>query len=65
MTTIALVFAAAALAFGAALGGLFGLRGTCAGHCEGVGRPACDGCPRGADRPETDRPQEGPDAARS
>lgn len=49
-SSILVVFGAAALAFLGALGALAGVRGTCAGSCERLGRIACEGCPHGAAR---------------
>lgn len=46
METMLVIFGASALAFLGALVSLLRVRATCAGTCERLGRPACEGCPR-------------------
>jgi len=57
MEAMLVIFGAALLAFLAALVSLLRVRGTCAGACERLGRPACEGCPRLAAEREREKEQ--------
>jgi hypothetical protein len=63
MESMLVIFGAGVLAFGGALVALLRVRTTCAGTCERLGRPACEGCPRVARAAEPT--EEKPDAAHS
>ncbi|MBW2231872.1 MAG: hypothetical protein JRH17_15910 [Deltaproteobacteria bacterium] len=55
MESMLVIFGAALVALLAALVSLLRVRGTCAGACERLERPVCEGCPRLAKERESEK----------